>query len=235
MATIVIVPAAFHGGWLWKDVRVALLAAGHAVHTPTLTGLGERRHLATPAVGLDTHIQDIVNVLEYEDLHDVVLVGHSYGGMVVAAVADRAADRLARQVYLDALLPLDGESTFDLLPGMRADWEDRAQAFGEGWRVPHPDDPDGGGDGDWEWWDWRYVPQPLKSGQQPVRLPGTGSRSVPGVYIRCTAWKGAKALAPLADRARERGWPVYELATGHNPLPNEAERTALLDLLLTII
>jgi pimeloyl-ACP methyl ester carboxylesterase len=235
MATIVIVPAAYHGGWVWKTVRAELQAAGHAVSTPTLTGLGERRHLATPDIGLDTHIQDIVNVLEYEDLRDVVLVGHSYGGMVLTAVADRVADRLARLVYLDALLPLDGESTFDLLPGLRADWEERSREFGAGWRVPHPDDPDGGGDGDWEWWDWRYAPQPLKSGQQPVRLTGTGGRAVPGVYIRCTAWPGAKNLARFADRARERGWPVHELATGHSPLNLDTERTALVDLLLRIV
>ena len=113
MATIVIVPAAFHGGWRWKEVRVALQAAGHEVYALTLTGLGERSHLASPDIGLDTHIQDVVNVLEYEDLRDVVLVGHSYSGMVLTAVADRAADRLARLIYVDAVLPRDGECMFD--------------------------------------------------------------------------------------------------------------------------
>ena len=94
MATIVIVPGAFHGGWRWKEVRVGLQAAGHEVYALTLTGLGERSHLASPDIGLDTHVQDVVNVLEYEDLREVVLVGHSYGGMVMTAVADR--ERTAR-------------------------------------------------------------------------------------------------------------------------------------------
>ena len=137
MATIVIVPAAFFGGWQWKEVRLALQAAGHEVYTPTLTGLGERSHLASPAIGLDTHVQDVVNVLEHEDLRDVVLVGHSYGGMVVTAVADRAADRVTRLVYVDAALPRDGECGFDLFPPeVRASWEAQARRDGAGWRTP---------------------------------------------------------------------------------------------------
>jgi pimeloyl-ACP methyl ester carboxylesterase len=226
MATIVIVHGATCGGWEWKEARQALQTAGHEVYTPTLTGLGERSHLATPEVGLDTHIQDIVNVLEYEDLRDVVLVGHSYGGMVVTAVADRAAARLARLVYVDAFLPDDGECLFDVSPPeVRARWEDWARRLGEGWRVP-------------PWWaapDRRYVPQPLKTVQQPVRLTGTGSRTVPGAYIHCTVKPDGDDLLRSADRARARGWPVYELATGHDLLEDEAERTALLDLLLTIV
>jgi pimeloyl-ACP methyl ester carboxylesterase len=221
MATIVIVPGVFFGGWLWKEVRRALQAAGHEVYTPTLTGLGERIHLANPDIDLDTHIQDVVSVLEYEDLHGVVLVGYSYGGMVVTAVADRAADRLARLIYLDALLPLDGECMFDHLPTWRLGWEKRAREDGEGWRVP-PANPR----------DWRWAPMPLKPCQHPLRLAGTGGGTVPGVYIHCTAKTGEDPLARSAGRAREWGWPVFELATGHDPLSNEADRTALVDLLL---
>ena len=137
MATIVIVPGAWHGSWRWKEVRAALQAAGHAVYALTLTGLGERRHLATPDVGLDTHIQDVVNVLAYEDLRDVVLVGHSYGGMVITGVADRAPGRLTRLIYLDALLPHDGECVYDLFPPeVRASWEAQARRDGAGWRTP---------------------------------------------------------------------------------------------------
>jgi pimeloyl-ACP methyl ester carboxylesterase len=224
VATIVIVPGGFHGGWRWKEVRATLQAAGHEVYALTLTGLGERSHLATPEISLDTHVQDVVNVLEYEDLHDVVLVGHSYSGMVVTAVADRAAARLARLIYLDAMLPRDGECLYDLFPPeTRAEHEEAARLHGEGWRLPPSNPPD-----------WRSVPHPLKPMRQPVRLTATGS-TVPGVYIHCTAKTGPDFFAPLADRARERGWPVYELATGHSPLPNEAERTALVDLLLKLV
>jgi len=225
MALIVIVPPSFFGGWRWKEVRVALQAAGHEVYALTLTGLGERSHLATPEVDLDTHVQDVVNVLEYEDLRDVVLVGNSYSGMVLTAVADRVAARLARLVYVDAVLPNDGECMFDLLPGLRADWEERAREFGEGWRVP-------------PWWsprDWRAAPMLLHPCQQPLRLTGTGSHTVPVAYVHCTVKPDGDELAPSAERTRERGWPVYELATGHNPLSTEADRTALLDLLLQIV
>ena len=128
MATIVIVPAAFQGGWRWQEVRVALQAAGHEVYALTLTGLGERSHLATPEISLDTHTQDVVNTLEYEDLRDVVLIGQSYSGMVLTAVADRAAARLARLIYVDAVLPRDGECMLDLFsPPMRAAWAERGR------------------------------------------------------------------------------------------------------------
>src|SRR5690242_2869175 len=107
MATYVLVPGAWLGGWCWQRVTPLLRAAGHEVYTPTLTGLGERVHLGSPETDLDTHIQDIVNVLVYEDLRDVVLLGHSYSGMVVTGVADRVPDRLSQLVYLDAIVPND--------------------------------------------------------------------------------------------------------------------------------
>ena len=110
MGIYVLVHGAWQGGWCWKKVRAPLQEKGHSVFTPTLTGLGERVHLANPAVNLTTHIQDIVHMLEYEDLHDVVLVGHSYGGMVITGVADRARERIAHLVYLDAFLPKNGQS-----------------------------------------------------------------------------------------------------------------------------
>ncbi len=227
MATFVIVPAGFSGGWMWKGVRVALQTAGHQVHALTLTGMGERRHLATPAVGLETHVQDVVNVLEYEDLRDVVLVGHSYGGMVVTALAAHAADRLARLVYLDALLPIDGECVFDLLPGWRAAWEERARLLGDGWQVPH-----------WDLPDWRYVPQPLKSMQQPWPHGDWGRQRAWGLYPlygeaprtipRPVGWPGLVGWS-----GEGAGWPMLELAADHNP-PDSAPQ-ALVALLLAII
>jgi pimeloyl-ACP methyl ester carboxylesterase len=113
MATFVLVHGAWHGGWCYQAVARKLRAAGHEVHTPTLTGLGERRHLIGPGVDLDTHIQDVLNVVRYEDLTGFVLCGHSYGGMVVSGVADAIPGQISALVYLDAYVPKDGESIWD--------------------------------------------------------------------------------------------------------------------------
>src|SRR4029453_15904499 len=114
MAIYVLVHGGGHGGWCYQPVARLLRAAGHDVYTPTLTGLGERAHLVGPHVDLDLHIQDVVALLRYEDLHDVILVGHSYGGMVITGIADRAADRIGRLVYLDAANPVNGQSLIDV-------------------------------------------------------------------------------------------------------------------------
>jgi pimeloyl-ACP methyl ester carboxylesterase len=115
VATFVLVHGGGHGGWCWRDLAPLLRDAGHDVFTPTLTGLGERSHLLSAGVDLDTHVTDVAHVLEYEDLRDVVLVGHSYGGTVVLGVADRAPDRVGRLVFLDAAAPADGQSAIDLV------------------------------------------------------------------------------------------------------------------------
>src|SRR6266511_4363097 len=133
MAVFVLVHGGFHGGWCWRRVAALLRAAGHEVYTPTLTGLGERAHLATPDIGLDTHIRDVLGVLAFEDLRDVVLVGHSMAGMVVTGVAERAPDRLAHLVYLDASVPRDGECDLEchgLRGEARAAFEARAGSDG---------------------------------------------------------------------------------------------------------
>ena len=119
MATFVLIHGGGHGGWCWEPVAARLAQAGHRVHAPTLTGLAERRHLAGPAITLDTHIADGLALLHGEDLSDVILVGHSYGGMVMTGMADRAGDRVRRLVYLDAAIPADGEALVDLSPGLQ--------------------------------------------------------------------------------------------------------------------
>src|SRR5207248_5461012 len=119
MTTFVLVHGAWHGGWCWRKLTPLLREKGHDVFTPTLTGLGERVHLAGPEVGLGVHVQDVASVIEYENLHDVVLVGHSYGGMVIAGVAGRLPERLAHLVYLDAYAPEDGQAMTDLVPPER--------------------------------------------------------------------------------------------------------------------
>lgn len=135
-APIVLVHAAWHGGWCWKKVVPLLRARGHEVYTPTLTGLGERAHLAHPLVGLDTHVEDIVNLLECEDLKGVVLLGHSNGGTLVTGIADRVPERLAHVVYLDAFVPEDGQATIDLITFPREAWENRVRTEGHGGSSP---------------------------------------------------------------------------------------------------
>jgi pimeloyl-ACP methyl ester carboxylesterase len=137
MAPIVLVHPAWMGGWRWRKVVPALAAAGHDVRTPTLTGLGERTQLAHPAVDLQTHIEDVVQVLTFEDLHDVLLLGTSSSGIVIIGVADRAPDRIAQLVYLDAFVPGDGQSVLDLLPpDRRQAMEALVEQEGDGWLLP---------------------------------------------------------------------------------------------------
>ncbi len=237
MATFVIVHGAWSGAHAWRKVRPLLREAGHEVFTPALTGLGERAHLATRDVDLETHIQDVVGVLEYEDLHEVVLVGHSYGGVVITGAADRLGPRLAELVYLDAEVPEDGQSEYDLVPAdERARYEELAVAKGDGWRVPPPvpeplpdDLPP-----DIRWVLSRMVPQPVATFAQPVRLTDAVAASLPRTYIFCTEGKAGQPLPAYVQRAQsEPGWRYWELAAGH-----AAHVTApreLADLLLELV
>ncbi len=223
MATIVLIHGIFFGGWHWKEVRLGLRAAGHEVYAPTLTGLGERSHLASPDLSLDTHLQDLLNVLEYEDLRWAILVGNSYGGTLAHLLADRAPERLARVVHVDGVLPRDGECLLDALPPeIRAELEARARVGGDGWRIP----PNAGGNP-------RTVAMPLKPAQQPVRLTRTGGGAIPAVYIHCTVKPAVDICGPSVRRARAWGWPVYELAAAHVPAGSAPRE--LVDLLLRII
>ncbi len=199
MTTFVLVHGGWAGGWQWREVAALLRAAGHEVFTPTLTGLGERVHLAHPDVGLDSHIQDILMVLEYEELRDVVLVGYSYSGMVITGVAERAPERLAHLVYLDAFVPQDGQSMLEILgPDVAAFIQQMAQAYGDGWRIPHdpPDAP-------------RRTPHPLKTGQQPVSVKNPSAAALPRTFIYCTQDK--EAMGPM-------GVPITEAAAPQRPM-----------------
>jgi pimeloyl-ACP methyl ester carboxylesterase len=215
MAAFVLVHGAWHGGWCWRRVVPLLRAAGHEVHAPTLTGLGERAHLLSPAVDLDTHTWDVAGLLACEDLRDVVLVGHSYGGMVITALAAREPDRLARLVYLDAFVPQVGECVFDLLaPDRAAAFREGARTEGEGWRVPSPPlerwgvtDP-----ADVAWAGPRIGPQPIATFEQPL---GSPSPALPRTYIGTEYG----TFLRFTERARaEPGWTVRELPTGHDAM-----------------
>jgi len=223
---IVFVHGAWGGGWQYRKVEPLLEEAGYTVYRPTLTGLGERVHLARPDVDLSTHIEDIVNVFEFEDLHDVILVGHSYGGMVISGVADRLPERIAKLVYVDAILPENGESVESLFgPAI----ERMAVPGGEGaepwllvprWVEPGKPPP-------------VDVPQPILTFTEPISLGNPAAARIPSAYL-LTVEPGATddQFSPFADRARNRGWQVVEMEGGHNPywFQPEAFVRVLLDL-----
>lgn len=220
MATFLLVQGAWVGGWYWKRVTPLLRAAGHDVFAPTLTGLGERAHLAGPDVGLETHIEDVLGVLTYEDLSNVVLVGHSYGGMVITGVAERAAERLAHLVYFDAFVPADGQSLDSMFPELVAGFRERARSEGKGWRIPPPPaaspifglpDP-----ADQEWAGPKLVAQPLRAFEQPVRAADPAASALPRTYIHCTGKTDSDAFAPFAARLKVAPeWHFRDIATGH--------------------
>jgi len=215
MATFVLVHGAWHGGWCWKKIVPLLRAEGHNVFTPTLTGLGERAHLLTPDVDLTTHIQDIMGTLTYEGLNDVVLVGHSYGGMVIAGVADQAGARVGHVVYLDAFLPEDGKALRDYAPGEVLD--EMADARGEGWRLPSymwATDFDVTDPSDVTWINERLGDQPYKTFTQPLVLTGHASPTAKRSYILTGA-----GFASHATRARQAGFASYKLlSAGHDSM-----------------
>jgi pimeloyl-ACP methyl ester carboxylesterase len=219
VAKFVIVHGAWSGAHAWRWVRPLLREAGHDVVTPCLTGLGERAHLATPATDLDTHITDVAAVLHFEDLHGVVLVGHSYGGMVITGVADRAPERIRHLVYLDADVPRAGESELDLVPAdERAAYEEAARTRGDGWRVPppFPDPLPPGLPPEVRWAVERMVPQPLATLTQPLRLEH-GDAVLPRTFVLCTEGKENEAEPPYVARVRaDASWRVVGLAAGHS-------------------
>jgi pimeloyl-ACP methyl ester carboxylesterase len=199
-------------------MRPLLQARGHAVHIPTYTGLGARAHLASRDIGLSTHIADVLGTLEFEDLRDVVLVGHSYGGMVATGVADRARARLRCVLYLDAFVPRDGQSLLDLLPAeMRERMREAARTAGEGWRVPPNPVPPDTSEADLAWLMPRRVMHPLRAFEDPIRLVHPEG-ALPRAYIYCTRIAPGDVFGPFADRARrEAGWQCLELDASHSP------------------
>ena len=218
MATFLICHGGWAAGWAWKKVRPLLQAAGHDVYTPTYTGLGERAHLASPAVDLDTHIDDVLAVLHYEDLRDVVLVAHSYGGMVATGVADRAVDRIARLIYVDAYVPENGQCVFDLMPAqMRVTHQEATQAHGDGWLISFTHTARGHLTPELPWIAARRRSQPIRTVTQPLLLK-TANAGVPRSYIYCTRITPDDRYGPFARRAKsDLTWRYFEIDASHSP------------------
>ena len=222
-ATYVIVHGAWGGSWDWKRVDALLAARGRAVVRVQLTGLGERAHLNSPEIGLETHVMDVVNTVLWEDLRDVVLVGHSYGGMVITGAADRVPDRIRHLVYVDAFVPRDGESLMDVVPAATAAFLKSTTRAGfvvppwvkEGQRPPHD------------------VPQSLKTFTDKLTLVSPAARGLPATYIHTVeAGRSEDEFDPSAERARKLGWTVKRMTADH--LPERSAPEALVELLTAV-
>ncbi len=209
-----------------------MAAAGHSFFAPSYTGLGEREHLADPSNTLDTHIQDVLGVIEAEELSDFVLLGHSYGGMVATGVADRARDKISQLIYLDAFVPKNGQSLSDLVPPEQHQRMKDSAAQGDGWRIsPNPKTGDTSPE-DVAWVSKHRRPQSIKCFEQKLQI--SGEPAVPRAYIQCMKHAEHGPFSQFAKRAKsEAGWKTYELDASHSP--NITAPEALVTLLGKVI
>ena len=230
MATFVLIHGGGHGGWCYAKVAARLHDRSHRVFAPSLTGLGDRSHLLSPDIDLDTHVQDVVQLLHHEDLRDVVLVGHSYGGMVITGVADRAADRIGKLVYLDAANPKDGESLVDVAgPMMNA-----ARQLGEvrdGIELVLLPDAESGrfygvqDDADVAWMADRLTPHPWRCFDTPLRLADPARvAAIPTFHVVCEETIPTRD-PEMIESARDAG-RLYSIDTGHDLMITEPDFVA---------
>lgn len=224
--TVVLVHGAWHGGWCWQRVLPLLQAQGLAAHAVTLTGVGERAHLLSGQVRLATHVADVLGVIDSSELGRVLLVGHSYGGLVITGVADALLKRaqptpaLHGLVYVDAVTPHPGESwSSQHTPETVAARLALAAEKGAGVAIPPPDAAAFGLSGaDRDWVNRRQAPQPLGVYQDPLCFNAAAVAALPRTFIDCTA-PALPTIAVMRQRVRtEPGWVVHELATGHDPM-----------------
>jgi pimeloyl-ACP methyl ester carboxylesterase len=221
MSVYVLVHGGWHGGWCWRRVTPLLQKEGHTVYTPTLTGLGERSHLLSPEIGLDTHIQDVLGLLQWEDLSGVVMVGHSYAGAVISGVAEAVPQQLAHLVYLDAFVLRDGECVLDVTPrSFREGLERTAEEAGDGWRIP----PVGATYGitnasDIAWLHSKVTAHPLKSLTDPLRVSNPSAEALHKTFIACGDKPATSPFAESVARTRDTaGWSYEMIPTGHDAM-----------------
>jgi pimeloyl-ACP methyl ester carboxylesterase len=246
MRTYVLVGGAWLVGWCWQRVARRLRNGGHDVYPATLTGLGERVHLASPQINLETHITDVVNLIEFEDLHDVVLLGHSYGGLVVTGAADRIPERISELVYLDTAPLPDGAIMIEKVPPeLRKRTEERVQELGEGWKFPIPPPEELANMASLEGVDEdhlrllysRATPQPFGTYTQPLRFTNPAREALRKLGILCSFSLAQVKEMLASDNPLFRGvagpeWRFVELPTGHWPMFSRPDDLA--ELLLEI-
>ncbi len=230
----VLVHGAWHGGWCWDEVRARLKPKWPQTFTPTLTGLADRSGLISPEVTLMTHVRDVIEVVEAHDLRDLILVGHSYAGLVITVAGAMLAHRVKRLVYLDAFVPAPGQTGFDLLnPKFAVHWKERAQKEGEGFKVPPMLDAKAMGVTDPKLAaqvDRQLTPQPLATFTTPCDFDADVVAKLPKTYVRCSKFSGFK---PTMDRVKKAGWETREIDCGHDAMLAAPEQLA--QLLLTLV
>lgn len=234
MATFVLVHGMWHGGWCWQKLRPLLEAAGHKVYTPTLTGLGERAHLNMAQIDFDIHVQDVLNVLKYEDLNDVLLCGHSYGAGVVLAVAAQARERLMHLISVDGLMPSNGHSYQEAYPRFYERLRDLALGSGNKWWVPVPPDWTFGITKayDLAWVESKLTPFPIHALETPVTFQLPAESTLLHTFITCTLGQTEENLVEEKKALIKQGWYYRTLHTGHDAMITQPQKLA--DLLLEL-
>ncbi|MDO9258532.1 MAG: alpha/beta hydrolase family protein [Polaromonas sp.] len=230
MANFVLVHGAWHGGWCWQRVTLALQQQGHRVHAVTLTGLGERAHLLAPSITLDTHIDDVVSAIEVEELHDVILAVHSYAGMIGTAVADRLGKHLKHLVYVDAVVPKPGESWSSTQSAATQQQRLSAAQASTRFSFPPPD-PEVFGlhNADHAWVKRRQTPHPGNTYQAPLDFDIKRVAAIPRTFVNCTQ-PALATIEPSRLRVKDaKFWDgawlpnskIVEIKTGHDPMISE--------------
>jgi pimeloyl-ACP methyl ester carboxylesterase len=230
--TFVLVHGAWHGGWCWRRVADLLEKQGHTVFTPTLTGLGERSHLLRHGINVSTHVTDIVNVFKWEGLSDVILCGHSYGGMVVSGVAEQVAGRIASIVFLDAFVPENGDSMAALTSQAVRDGLKAATERGDIGVPPRPAAAFLVNEKDRAWVDSKCVPQPIGTMTEAMTLTGARERIAKKAYIRAGAYPNPGFDKALARVKADPSWRTYDVPCGHDVMVDMPER--LTEILLEV-
>jgi pimeloyl-ACP methyl ester carboxylesterase len=222
--TFVLVHGAWHGGWCWRRVADRLRGGGHAVFAPTLTGLGERSHLMRASIDLTTHITDVVNVMKWEELNDVVLCGHSYGGMVISGVAEQVAPAIRSIVFLDAFVPRDGDSPQSLTSAAVQEGIRATLRRGELGMPPRSAEAFGVNEADRAWVDGLCVPQPIGTFTEKIALTGAVGRIARKSYIRAASYANPGFDRALAAAKADASWRTYEVPCGHDVMIDSPER-----------
>jgi pimeloyl-ACP methyl ester carboxylesterase len=227
--TFVLVHGAWHGGWCWRRVADRLTAKGHKVFTPTMTGLGERSHLLDPKIGLATHITDIVDVIKWEGLTDIVLVGHSYGGYIITGVAEQVQSAISSIVFLDAFVPETGQSIANTASQLTRDAIAKAVQAGEGAIKPVPAAVFRVNEKDRDWVDAKCTPHPIASFTDKAAVTGARERITKKTYIRAKGYPSIPFDGYQAQLTKSADWRVHELPCGHDAMVDQpAELTDLL-------